>query len=196
MDNSFFGNIVTTSHTSGGTVQDGQIRVSDGGVFYFNDKFILIEGPKWLDVEKDYDFESLTGKKLRKVVSYKAQWEIKFDFMGRETFQMLMDLESMMEKVNFSFDPTGATAPRKFYFTPAGDETRPTLEVVKISKPPVNTEHFGGRYIGYKPHNLILETVQLFETKRLPMVEPIITDVMEFGTLCESWASPDIEVFT
>jgi len=195
VEQSFVGDIVSTSYTTGGIITDGQIRVSDAGVFYFDGKWIMVEGPKWIPIDIEYNFESLSHKRLRKVLRYKARWEIKFDFMGRDTFNILMDLESLMEGVSFSFGVTGAIPSRRFFFSPPGDETRLTIEVVKVSSPDVDIQHYGGRYIGYSEHSLLLESVEAFETKRLPVIEPIIAVVMADGLLCYDWATPDIEVF-
>lgn len=195
-DNTFVGNIVTSSATAGATTYCGQIRVSDAGIFYFEDRHILADGPKWVAVEQDFDFESLTHKRLRKVTKYKAQYEIKIKMMGKDTLKQLAALESLMEGVQYTFDPVrGAIPSRRFYFTPPGDATRPTLEVVKVSSPMIDTKHLAGRYIGYSEHTLVIETVELFETKRLPTVEPIVTEVLDDGVLSYSWATPDIEVF-
>ncbi len=195
MERTFFGNIVTSS-SEDSAVLPGKIKVSDMGSFYFDGKYVLIEGPKWVAASSDYDFESLSLKRLRQVRAYRASWEIRLAFLSRKSMKELMDLESIMENSGHSFDSVrGAIAKRRFYLTPPGDATRPTIEVVKVSDPKVDTEHFGGKYIGYKGLSLTVESVTLFETKRLPKVEPIPAVLPLDGLLSWSWASPDLEVF-
>ena len=195
-DRSFYGNIVTSAATSGSRVYPGRIRVSDMGVFYFDERFILLDGPKWVPAEVDYDFQSLTRKRLRRIRGYRARWEIRIAFMGRNSMNEAMDLESVMETLEHRFDPVRGVIPkRRFYLTPPGDSTSPTLEVVKVSDPDVDTEHYNGRYIGYGKHSILVETVEVFDFKRLPRVEPIPAVLPEDGILSTSWASPDLTIF-
>ena len=172
LERGFYGNIVTTRGDDP-LLQPAKLVISDLGTFYFEDRLHIIEGVNWRASDVDYDYETLTRKKLRKVNKYKAFWNVKLKFMGRDTYLELAELESLMEQVNHTFTDTGVITPRRFFFYPCGDDTRPVIEVVKVSTPDITVTHINGKYIGYNGHNLVFESVEEFNIKVLPITEPI-----------------------
>lgn len=170
-DNTFLGNIVTADG-SVQKVERAKINISDLGTFYLDDRHAIVEGASWVASDIDYDYETLTRKKLRKINRYKARWEIKFNFMNRESRILFDEMNSLMEQVDFEFTDTGVRTPRKFFFYPPGDATRPVIEVVKVSSPNVDVTHFANKYIGYNGNSFTIESVEEFNRKILPRTEP------------------------
>ena len=93
--------------------------------------------------------------------------------MGRHTYSTLAELESLFEQVKHTFSSSGINTPRRFYFYPPGDISRPLVEVVKVSGPTIDINHFGGKYIGYGQHEFVIESVEEFLHKILPHTEPV-----------------------
>ena len=169
-NNTFLGNIVTADGSEQ-IVDRAKINISDLGTFYLEDRHAIVEGASWVASDIDYDYETLSRKKLRKINKYKAQWEIKFNFMNRESRILFDEMNSLMEQVDFEFTDTGVRTPRKFFFYPPGDATRPVIEVVKVSSPNVDVTHFANKYIGYNGNSFIIESVEEFNRKILPRTE-------------------------
>lgn len=187
------GNIETSSSLQI-ELQEGKISVSDLGSMTFTDRLVLISPPQWIANNVDYDYTTLNRQRLRKVKTYKAQFEITFPFMDRQTYLDLMDLLNLMDGYNNIFTSSGVRTFRKFYMKVSGDLFAPTLEVVKISEPKTNTKYINDRLIGYDSFSFVVETVQEFDRMHLPKEYPIHTSTYLGGFMSTSTACYDVRI--
>ena len=179
-DTPYHGNIIGSEALVGTLMSAGKITTSGGGVYSFEDRLFHVEGPKWRENRVAYDYLAGVGEtrqQVRRVIDYKCYWKITMRAGGRVTFQGLMDLESLMDGTVWGFT-AGLRPDMRFFFVPPGDSTSPTVEVVKVSPPLVDTVMLGDKYIGYGSHELTIESVEAFQTKRLPYVPAIITSLL------------------
>ena len=182
-DTPYFGNVTTSEATAATALDCGKIKiVSSGGssVFDFSDRLFFIEGVKWRPNRMAYDYEAGVGdtrQQVRRVIDYKAIWRIVMRYAGRDTFNELMRLESIMDGTVFDFT-NGLRPDKRYYLTPPGDSTAPQVEIVKTSKPDVDTKLFGDKHLAYVGHELFVESVQAYDTKHLPVTIAPITSLI------------------
>lgn len=118
-------------------------------LLYLYDGLFSVTPVQWTPEEIEYGFVSLTGKPISKVTGWRPSWEITVNLMGRDVRAELLHAIGMMNGVKWTFGSVSATPDRRFLFYPPGDYARVGIPV-SIAADKLESEFFGGKYIGYK----------------------------------------------
>jgi hypothetical protein len=175
-DTLFIGNILT-AETDGVALIRGRITISGAGYFTFTDRFLLLSPPQWIENEVEFDYRNPSGELLRKVINYKARFDIEIQLAGRTTLRDLQNLLTLMNNPQIQFNAAGFTRGFKFYLTLDGDATAPTLECVLVSDHELKPKYIADRLIGYEDLNFTVETKDPLSEMQLPKALERVTSI-------------------